>query len=311
MPDLNLDDLKQLRAVTNALFKRGAGPMKLQAVLSKLMVLAAAAAVLVLSIFAQSCSQGGRAGQSSAAAMGDQVREAISIIERAGVKGGFVVHVNCGNGVLTEALRVNDRYLVHGLDYRADNILKARQYIRSKDKYGPVSVDRLIGNRLPYMDNLVNLIVAENLGDISMGEVTRVLAPNGVAMIKQGNSWKKTVKPRPAEMDEWNQYLHGADGNMVSEDELVGPVKHYQWIGSPKWARHHDTTASMSALVSANGRIFYILDEGPKESIQLPPKNFLVARDAFNGTVLWKIPLPDWQNHLFPLKTSEIVRQVI
>ena len=287
--------------------------MKLQAVLSKLMVLAAAAAVLVLSIFTQSCSQGGRAGQSSAAAMDDQVKEAISIIERAGVKGGFVVHVNCGNGVLTEALRVNDRYLVHGLDYRADNILKARQYIRSKDKYGPVSVDRLIGNRLPYMDNLVNLIVAENLGDISMGEVTRVLAPNGVAMIKQGNSWKKTVKPRPAEMDEWNQYLHGADGNMVSEDELVGPVKHYQWIGSPKWARHHDTTASMSALVSANGRIFYILDEGPKESIQLPPKNFLVARDAFNGTVLWKIPLPDWQNHLFPLKSgpSYIPRRLV
>jgi outer membrane protein assembly factor BamB len=60
----------------------------------------------------------------------------------------------------------------------------------------------------------------------------------------------------------------------------------------------------MSALVSANGRIFYILDEGPTESIQLPAKNFLVARDAYNGTILWKLPIKEWQNHLFALKSG-------
>ena len=46
------------------------------------------------------------------------------------------------------------------------------------------------GERLPYTDNLVNLIVADNLGKLSMSEVMRVLAPNGVALIggkKTGN----------------------------------------------------------------------------------------------------------------------------
>jgi hypothetical protein len=34
-----------------------------------------------------------------------------AIINAAGVSGGLVVHVGCGDGQLTAALRVNDRYL--------------------------------------------------------------------------------------------------------------------------------------------------------------------------------------------------------
>ena len=226
------------------------------------------------------------------------------ILERSGIKGGFIVHVNCGDGVLTEALKKNDGYLVHVLDSNWDNVKKAREYIMSKGKYGPVSVDHLTGNMLPYTDNMVNLIVAEKLGDISMSEVMRILTPNGVLMTKNAGDWKKSVKPVPEEMDEWNQYLYDAGNNPVSKDLTISPVEHYQWVGSPTWGRHHDVTSSLSALVSANGRIFYIMDEGPKESIELPAENYLYARDAFNGTVLWKKPVPKWQDHMFPMKSG-------
>ena len=232
------------------------------------------------------------------------LEQAKSILEQSGVKGGLIVHIRCGDGALTHALKANGSYMVHGLDADDGSIQKARRFIASKGDYGTVSVDRLTGNRLPYNDNMANLVVAENLGDVPMDEVMRVLVPNGVALTKGMLGWKKTVKPRPAEMDEWNQYLYDSQGTMVSNDGIVGPIKHYQWVGSPKWGRHHDTTASMSALVSANGRIFYIMDEGPKESIQLPAENFLVARDAFNGTILWKRPISEWQDHLFPLKSG-------
>jgi outer membrane protein assembly factor BamB len=265
--------------------------------LSALFVVTAACCLFAI-LFTQGCSQGSQTSQ------GDRVDQAKDVIKRAGVKGGLVLQINCGDGLLTGALRVNDSYLVQGFDTKAENVQKARQYLKSTGKYGPVSIERLTGSRLPYIDNLVNLIVSDNLGLIPMAEVMRVLAPNGVAMIKGRLGWNKTVKPRPAGMDEWNQYLHGADGNMVSEDELISPMNHYQWIGSPKWARHHDTTASMSALVSARGRIFYIIDEGSKQSIQLPAKNFLVARDAFSGVILWKVPIGEWEDHLFPLKSG-------
>jgi outer membrane protein assembly factor BamB len=250
------------------------------------------AALCLLSVLCQGCSSGTPADQAQ------------NIIRKSGVKGGLIVHLDCGDGILTEALQINKSYLVQGLDRAIENVQKARQYILSREQYGSVSVDQLTSNYLPYEDNLVNLIVAEDLGDISKDEVMRVLTPNGVLLTKGLFGWEKSVKPQPAGIDEWNQYLYNAGGNPVSQDETVTPIKHYQWIGSPRWGRHHDTTASMSALVSANGRIFYILDEGPKESIQLPAENFLVARDAYNGALLWKLSIPEWQNHLFTLKSG-------
>ncbi len=251
------------------------------------------AVICLASVFlAQGCSQVTPEDQAS------------SILETSGIKGGFIVHVNCGDGALTEALKKNDSYLVHGLDSNRDNVKKAREYIASKGRYGPISVDCLTESRLPYTNNMVNLIVAEDLGNIPMDEAMRVLTPKGVLMTKDAGKWEKTVKPRPAKMDEWNQYLYNAGNNPVSKDLTITPVKHYQWIGSPRWGRHHDTTASLSALVSANGRIFYVIDEGPTESIQLPAENYLVARDAFNGTILWKRPILEWQDHFFPLKSG-------
>lgn len=160
-----------------------------------------------------------------------------------------------------------------------------------------MTVDRFDGKRVPYIDNLVNLVVAEELGEVTMDEVMRVLAPKGVALIDS----KKTVKPRPDNIDEWTHFMHDASGNAVAHDDVVGPPRHLQWLGSPRWSRHHDRMASMSALISAGGRVFYVMDEGSRISIQMPPKWTLVARDAFNGTVLWKQPIPTWHNHLWPL----------
>ena len=170
--------------------------------------------------------------------------------------------------------------------------------------YGDVAFDRFSGSQLPYVDNLVNLFVSDDLGDVSMDEVLRVLVPNGVAMIKSDEGWQKTVKPRPENIDEWSHYLHDATGNSVAHDDVVAPPRHLQWVGSPRWSRHHDRMASMSALVSTGGRMFYIMDEGSRISIQLPPKWKLIARDAFNGSVLWKRDIENWQTHLWPLKSG-------
>ncbi|MCH8912775.1 MAG: FHA domain-containing protein, partial [Planctomycetes bacterium] len=48
-------------------------------------------------------------------------------------------------------------------------------------------------------------------------------------------------------------------------------------------------------------------------SIELPPKWTLIARDAFNGVVLWKQPIPTWQNHLWPLKSgpTQMARRLV
>ena len=231
--------------------------------------------------------------------------DAIKILDTANVTGGFVVHLGVADGELTAALQTSPSIQVQGLAFDAVKVDAARKAIHTAGKYGDVSVVSFSGKELPYIDNLVNLIVIEDQGKVSYDEILRVLVPNGAALKKDASgAWTKTIKPRPTNIDDWSHYLHDASGNAVAHDDVVGSPRHLQWVGSPRWSRHHDRMASMSALVSTNGRMFYIMDEGSRISIQLPSKWKLIARDAFNGTILWKRDIAEWQNQLWPLKSG-------
>jgi outer membrane protein assembly factor BamB len=222
---------------------------------------------------------------------------AAKILALSGVRGGLVVHVGCGDGSLTASLRAGDCYVVHGLDKDPGSIETARATIRKRGSYGAVSVERWRGTGLPYADNVVNLLVSQESGLVSREELLRVLAPGGVACVKEGKTWKKTVKPVPGEIDEWTHALHGPDGNAVAADSVVGPPRRIQWVGTPKWDRNHDNLGSISALVSASGRIFYVGDHGSAASIVLPSEWQVVARDAFSGVVLWRRKMGAWVHH--------------
>ncbi|UCG46462.1 MAG: PQQ-binding-like beta-propeller repeat protein, partial [Phycisphaerales bacterium] len=239
--------------------------------------------------------------------------DAAELLELGQVKGGLVVHLGCSEGVRTAGLRIDERYIAHGLDTNARQVAVARARLVEQGLYGPVSVDRWDGRHLPYADNLVNLIVAEEPENVTRDELLRVIAPNGVALVRQDGRWKKIVKPWPEKMDQWTHYLHGADGNPVADDDIVGPPERLQWVGGPQWARHHDHMASMTSLVSAAGRLFYIFDEGPTASIQLPPQWSLIARDAFNGVILWKRRIGQWNTHQYPLKSgpAHLLRRLV
>ena len=221
---------------------------------------------------------------------------ATDIMDATGVKGGLVVHIGCGDGSLTAELRVNDSYLVHGVDFDAENVEKARKYIKRLGIYGDVSVELLRDRVLPYIDNSVNLVVYENPRVISFDEVLRVLVPGGVAYVKVDGKWKKSVKPRPDEIDEWTHFMHGPDGNAVANDSIVDFPYHIQWVGSPTHAKSHSHLSTINVMVSSGGRLFYIADEAAIAlPNSLPSRWALFARDAFNGVTLWRRPLASWQ----------------
>ncbi len=229
----------------------------------------------------------------------DAGRRAKEILNASGITGGLVVQIGCGDGKLTAALRAGENHLVHGLDTNAQAVQAAREYIRKLGVYGPVSVEGFDGRHLPYVDNLVNLVVAEDLGEVSMAEAMRVLAPGGVLYARQEDGlWKKLVKSRPGNIDEWTHYLHDASGNAVAHDEVVGPPRHIQWVAEPRHTRSHEHIPSIYALVSTGGRIFYIADEASIGSIRQTSQWYLEARDAFNGIQLWKKPIETWFPHI-------------
>ncbi|MHC4503784.1 MAG: class I SAM-dependent methyltransferase, partial [Planctomycetota bacterium] len=105
-------------------------------------------------------------GAATSAAPRDEKALARRVLDLAGVRGGLVVHVGCGDGKLTTALCASDGYLLHGLARTDADMASSRAHAASLGVYGKVSIDRLDGARLPYVDNLVNLVVSEDLGEV-------------------------------------------------------------------------------------------------------------------------------------------------
>ena len=241
---------------------------------------------------------------------------ALDALKASRVKGGLVVHVGCGDGKETAALRINDSILVQGLDSNAANVTKARKNINTKGLYGKVTVATFDGKTLPYRDNLVNVIVINDRSgkcQVSGEEITRVLAPRGVALVTnkrlipsninhqtstiEGTGYLMFRKPVPSDIDDWTHYLHDANNNAVGKGRTVGPPRSMQWMATPVWSRHHDKLASISSVVTTRGRLFYIVDRGPAHTPNYTARWFVEARDAFNGILLWAQPIKSWVSH--------------
>jgi outer membrane protein assembly factor BamB len=179
--------------------------------------------------------------------------------------GGLLVHVGCGTGERAIEMAAQGKWLVHGLEADDAKVEAAQGRIRAKNLCGVVSIERWSGSRLPYADNLVNLLLADD-ARVSRTEVLRVLAPGGMARFK-GETIRK---PWPKEMDGWSHPRHGADGNPVSQDTLVGVPREVRWVSGLG-------LGVRGRPLSADGK--YYLGG--------------ITCDAFNGLPLWKgSPLP-------------------
>lgn len=228
------------------------------------------------------------------------------LLETAGFRGGLIVHVGCGDGKLTAAFGAQEGCLVLGLTRDSAKLEPARQRIFRAGLGGRVTIHPWSGERLPLVDNLARLIVVEEPATVPRDELLRSLCPGGVALVGRHESWEKTTKPWPDEIDQWTHYLHDASGNAVAQDIRVGPPRHMQWLCRPRWTRNHHMLASISAIVSEGGRIFYVLDEGPSANLNVPSKWTVVARDAFSGVLLWKRPIDSWANWQHPFRSGPV-----
>lgn len=204
------------------------------------------------------------------------------------------------------ALQAEGR-IIHALYTNRQTVVQARRYFLSKNISGTVSASLFDGQNLPYLDNLVNVVIIGSDGcDVPKKELTRVLVPKGMALSlnsKSSEGWSVYTKPTSKTSDSWSHYLYDASGNPVSDDD-VKPPRQLQWVSHPKWARHHEHLASMTGLVSSDGKVFSICDEGPLVSALHPPAWKLSAHDAYNGLQLWEQPIDEWLTHLHKLKSG-------
>ncbi|MCP4643139.1 MAG: PQQ-binding-like beta-propeller repeat protein [bacterium] len=215
--------------------------------------------------------------------------DAQRIIADSGFHGGLIVHAGLENASLPLSLSKSPNVLVHGLVRDHETLDTVRTQIRDADAYGRVSATLWQSPYLPYADAMVNLLLVLNEGAlVDQTEVDRVLAPHGVAWVRRDGALEMYRKPRPADIDEWSHTRYDSTGNAASKDQRVGPPRHLQWEATPRWNRGVKT----SSLVSAQGRIFFILDDSHFASSERTWS--LIARDAYNGIQLWRRVLPSW-----------------
>jgi len=190
-------------------------------------------------------------------------------------RAGFCIYVGAGRDSLFTALAGNTTLLIHGLAVDDTALDAAQQQIAAANLFGRVTVEKLPLNPMPYVRDLANLMIIDDLTLLSMkgltlDEATRVLAPGGMLLIRKNGQWSKIIKARPPEMDEWTHPMHGPDGNLVSDDKTIHFPLGFRFLeGSP-------LVSPIASIVSANGRTFSIEDQCR-----------VVARDAYNGLPLW------------------------
>ncbi len=219
---------------------------------------------------------------------------------------GLCAIIGCGDDsdpALAAEMASGGKILVHGIALNDADLARARQAISAAKMDGFASVEKIQINPLPYRDNLVNLLVipnptAANSAGFSKAEAMRVLAPKGKLCMKSGAKWVVETKPLPKDMDEWTHDCHGPDGSYVSNDKVLKFPLGYRWnaglpmnINNPKLSS--STWSNTGGLVVADGRCFTItssvIENVPAASfLEYGADQYVVARDAFNGVLLWK-----------------------
>ncbi|MHC4250829.1 MAG: outer membrane protein assembly factor BamB family protein, partial [Planctomycetota bacterium] len=237
-------------------------------------------------------------------------------IAATGLKGGLAVVIGCDDTDLLKELG-RSGFTVQALDVDPARVAQTRRSLKSAQLYGRVSAVQFDGEALPYAGNLVNAILIPDSGSrIPDDEIKRVLAPRGTAIARRkasgiwrpapgiGDGYVAFSKPVPGSIDDWPMHLYGPGNNAVSRDTAVGPPERLQWRSGPTWTRSHEYASSLNAMVSMNGKLFYVMDEGSRLSPVFAERWKLVCQDAFNGVILWKRDLPSWHTHWWPVKSG-------
>ncbi|MEM9415144.1 MAG: PQQ-binding-like beta-propeller repeat protein [Planctomycetota bacterium] len=174
------------------------------------------------------------------------------------------------------------------------------------DRYGlygrRFSVHLASDRRIPVTDYCINLVIDMSARDKAEGEdgpapwprdeIERVLAPGrGVALLADGEVFRR---PELEDAGTWtHMYADPANTSNSGEQHLTGEVV-LQWFGGPGPNRMIDRHLRGPPPLAIGGRIIMV------------GENKLIGVDAYNGTELWELDLPESQRYAMPYDAGYI-----
>lgn len=224
---------------------------------------------------------GGLASRGHASTPGDE------LLAVAGQSSGLVVVLGlpADNPQLVEQLADTGDWMIYFQSDRADQVRRVREAADSAGLLGRrVFADFGPFNAIPLTPNLADAIwVDPAVGPrVAADELLRVLRPEATAIIGE----RRLIKPIPAGLDDWSHPYHGPDNNPQSRDQWVKGDFQTQFIMDPKFSPMPEQT------VIAGGRIFKAMGHIAHKANQNEMLNTLLCISAYNGSMLWRKPLP-------------------
>jgi len=263
-------------------------------------------------------------------ASGTFSRAADEILKRTQTRSGICLVYGCGDGRLAYQLARRSSLRVIGVEDDLARVEASRAALLAAGVYGSrVSVYHVRTlDELPMIGRFANLVVSERmLVDGVCGgrasEVLRVLRPDGgVVCLGQGGeaggaldaetlrawlaagsisahlsadpggAWALYRRPALAGIGQWTHLYGSADNSAYGGEQLGGADSTrdlaVQWLGRPGPSYQADRNGRKPSPLSAAGRLY------------LQGLHRILALDAYNGSPLWSLEIPDFERFNMP-----------
>ncbi len=208
------------------------------------------------------------------------------MLSRIDAQGGLCVMIDSSPEVEYAAkLAESGAWSVHIITDRKEEAAEARDILHDKGLYGRITVEYHTNDRLSLADNLSGLILVNNSKQFDKPEIMRALSPGGRAFVANDESVDVLEKQSDRETGDWTHPWQDSTGNLASSNHKMGPLNSFQWIAGPP-VPLGPRKGSDGVFLSAGGRTFQ-LTQNVVENFPGGGNDYLVARDAFNGALLW------------------------
>ncbi len=255
------------------------------------------------------------------------------ILARTPVRRGIALVLGCRQGRLAYELARRSELRVIGVDTDPAAVAAARRALMGAGVYGARISVRHVPSlaELPFPGQFADLILSERLltdGDFAgtAAEVLRLLRPGGIALLGQprgaarkltkakleawlkaggvkadvrdGESglWATLTRPAPPGAGEWSHQYGRPDNSAFGGESLAGVTTtadmEVQWIGRPGPRAQADRNGRKPSPLAINGRLF------------LQGLRRIIAINAYNGTILWSLEIPNFLRFNVPRDCS-------
>ena len=235
------------------------------------------------------------------------------IVEECEVKQGYGLVLGTDQGRLALELVKRTDLQIICVDPDLKDIDQARKTLDGAGVYGVrASVHRASFEKLPYVDYFANLIVAEER-NAPIEEILRLLRPaGGIAYIREAvelpqktdglkispsklKSWQVIRRGKLSGSGAWSHQYGDPANTTCSQDQHPRDPMRVLWFGQPGPRTMVDRGTRVPAPLAVNGRLYI---QGDRR---------LFGLDAYNGTILWAIDVPDMRRANIPRDSGNMV----